>query len=241
MAEGGLGSCKHTSLLAPATSGEWVGNNIELNKNNEQKESSNDSRISSCFINIAAATTTNNVNNASTSTLLQHNRNVNGSTANQTKNKDIDDEDDDENNQTFYEAAGEPELVLTFEKSLKTTNDVTSSTPLLPLLSQFNINNADNNVTSNQQKHQLQLDNKHFLSVQMDKKNTASFDDLDEECEGAVGIVSTINDVLNDESEKELNLLYTTNDKFIQVEQEEPPVVLRRKRDKCKFKCKICK
>ncbi|XP_065365434.1 uncharacterized protein LOC135958456 [Calliphora vicina] len=148
-------------------------------------------------------------------------------------NNDNDDEDDDESNQTFYEAAGEPELVLTFEKSLKTTNDVTSNLPPPPF-SLYDINNAD--TITNVQKHQLHLD-QNFLSVQMDKSAAAAaaavdgIDDLDEECEGAVGIVSTIKEALKDENEKDLNLLYTTQDNFIQVE-EEPPVVMRRKRDK---------
>lgn len=155
-------------------------------------------------------------------------------------NNDNDDEEDDESNQTFYEAAGEPELVLTFEKSLKTTNDVTSPLPPPPF-SLYDINNADN--IANVQKNQLHLD-KNFVSVQMDKSAAAAaavdgIDDMDEECEGAVGIVSTIKEALKDENEKELNLLYTTQDNFIQVE-EEPPVVMRRKRDKSKFSIKSC-
>ncbi|TMW44371.1 hypothetical protein DOY81_010547 [Sarcophaga bullata] len=51
--------------------------------------------------------------------------------------------------------------------------------------------------------------------------------DVDEECEGAVGIVPSVVDA----NEKELNLLYTKHDEFIKVE-EDKPVVMRRKRDK---------
>ncbi|KNC25510.1 hypothetical protein FF38_00892 [Lucilia cuprina] len=249
MAEGGIGNCKQ-STLTPATSGECGGNNIEMNKIHEQKEFNTDSSNSSsnCLTTSATAkqiTTTNNVNNSNLTTLNNSNNNTHISMNHDDNN---DDEDDDESNQTFYEAAGEPELVLTFEKSLKTTNDVTSSLaalPPTPPFSLYGVNNADTNnittTTANVQKHQLHLD-ENFLSVQMDENAAADtvlcgdgLNDLDEECEGAVGIISSIKDALKDEDEKELKLLYTTQDDFIQVQQEvdeQQPVVMRRKRDK---------
>lgn len=264
MAEGGVvGNCKQTcTMQTPATSGEFGGNNIELNKNNEQKESKTDSSNSSgssCFTNSAIKTTTeNNVNNTTSKNLLfAQNNSINSSNSNginkNNNNANNDDEDDDENNQTFYEAAGEPELVLTFEKTLKTTNDVTSSSAPLPPPTFSQFDTAAKISSNNQmQKHQLQLD-KQFLSVQMDKRTADGAidadarnegdDDMDEECEGAVGIVSCIKDALKDDNEKDLSLLYTTQDDFIHVqrepepvvEEEEQPVVMRRKRDKSKL------
>ncbi|TMW44373.1 hypothetical protein DOY81_010549 [Sarcophaga bullata] len=140
MAEGGaIGNCNQLTL-PPATSGEIVGNNTELNKNNKQNELNTDSS-DSCFVNTSsAAAITTNVNNANLFLRCNSNNsscNNNNNTANDIENDnddenddDDDDDDDDESNQTFYEAAGEPELVLTFEKSLKiSNNDVTTSLP----------------------------------------------------------------------------------------------------------------
>ena len=248
MAEGGaIGNCNQ-STLPPATSGEIGGNNRELNKNNKQNELNTDSS-DSCFVNTssAVAITTNNVNNANLFLLCNSNSsscNNNNNTANDIENDnddedDDDDDDDDESNQTFYEAAGEPELVLTFEKSLKiSNNDVTTSLPPPLAKHQFvDDSNAQsmNNVGKQLQQEQQQQLNKNFLSVQMDKNvdGLEEIVDMDEECEGAVGIVSTITDALKDANEKELNLLYTKQDDFIKVEEDEP-VVMRRRRDKSK-------
>lgn len=248
MAEGGVGcggggldnDCIQ-SVLSPATSGEYCDNNIELNKTNEQNKSNTDSS-SCCF-----TTTQNKVNNSSATpittttttspTLLVNNSNI-------TINNDNDDEDDDESsNQTFYEAAGEPELVLTFEKSLKTTNDVTATQPPPPFpsfaqnLENLNLNDEVQKVQQQQPTTPPQLEN-YFVSVQpMDKcgRIDDGIDDLDEECEGAVGIISSIKDALNVADEKELNfLLCEKPNDFIKIE-EEPVVVMRRKRDKSKF------
>ena len=251
MAEGGaIGNCNQ-STLPPATSGEIAGNNRELNKNNKQNELNTDSS-DSCFLNSssAVAITTNNVNNANLFLLCNSNSsscNNNNNTANNIENDnddvddDDDDDDDDESNQTFYEAAGEPELVLTFEKSLKiSNNDVTTSLPPPLAKHQFvddsNAQSMNNVEKQPQQQEQQQQLNKNFLSVQMEKNvdGMKEIVDVDEECEGAVGIVSTITDALKeDANEKELNLLYTKQDDFIKVEEDEP-VVMRRRRDKSK-------
>lgn len=150
----------------------------------------------------------------------------------------VDDEDEDESNQTYYEAAGEPELVLAFENTMKITNDVTSNTMVkcAPLSDQ-------QQMLANHKASSL------LVSAEMDKPDDSlvssssrchGIDGIldDEECEGAVGLVSSIADALKDgdgDLLKDVNVYPPMVNDFIRTDDVvEPVVVLRRKRGKSK-------
>uniref|UniRef100_A0A1B0GBL1 HECT-type E3 ubiquitin transferase n=1 Tax=Glossina morsitans morsitans TaxID=37546 RepID=A0A1B0GBL1_GLOMM len=153
---------------------------------------------------------------------------VNKSVANTTNvhANDVDEEDDDEES-TFYEAAGEPEL-LSFEKALKITNDVTWSEA-----------NKSESITTNDLHSQQLLgmnlrcaitaydEGKSIQSRSMENNKTHCIE-FEEECEGAVGITCPKED--SNLAFKEAGLppppLQISN------EFEETFIVLRRKRDK---------
>lgn len=151
---------------------------------------------------------------------------------------DDDDDGEDESNQTFYEATGEPELDLAFKNSLKITNDVAEkeSTSIAAL-------RKDEHQHLN-----LPVNNTEVVSIEMIENNeglsqsalnvatsiaTFAIPGLDEECEGAVGLTSNVS--------KDVNMYSTSLDdnditrQKHEPENEEPIVVLRRKRGRSKF------
>lgn len=150
---------------------------------------------------------------------------------------DDDDDGEDESNQTFYEATGEPELDLAFKNSLKITNDVTEEESTSIAALQKDEHQHLNLPVKNTEVSIEMIENNEALSQSASNVATSvatfAIPGLDEECEGAVGLSSNVL--------KDVNMYSTSLDdnditrQKHEPENEEPIVVLRRKRGRSKF------
>ncbi|XP_013103282.2 uncharacterized protein LOC106084257 isoform X1 [Stomoxys calcitrans] len=148
------------------------------------------------------------------------------------------DDGEQENNQTFYEATGEPELVLTLANTLEITNDVTSrpetaATQLAPTQQNHaaTMKDDDNEVIDEQQT-QLKLPANNSTDNECMPSHTANVaaivglrdNDDDEECEGAVGVTSNV------PTDVEIYSSNLENDITVSKEESEEPIVILRKK-----------